>query len=75
MSFLNEKTKHSDLSMRTSELYEHFKNWFVTNNPKQNIPTNREFTMSIRKYKKIDKIKFNNIVANGIRNIDIIDEL
>lgn len=71
LSFLNECTQDTNSHIRTSTLYEAFKTWFVHNNPRTHIPSNREFTINIKKYKDVEKIKELNIVANGIKNLGI----
>ena len=72
LQFLNECTVDGTTNVRTSALYDAFKTWFVNNNPKKQIPSNREFTINIKKYKKVDKIRDGAIIINGIKNIQII---
>lgn len=62
--FLNECTKESDTHIKTSELYDVFKGWFVNNNPKKGIPTNREFTINLRNHKKIERTMNGNVIKN-----------
>lgn len=56
-NFLIEFTQESNTHVRTSSLYDAFKKCFVNNNPNTHIPSNREFTISIKKYKTVKRSK------------------
>jgi putative DNA primase/helicase len=71
LSFLNECTEESNTNVKSVDLYEIFKNWFVTNNPNRPIPTQRKFSLEIKKHITIEHIKFNGASTSGIRNLKI----
>lgn len=48
-----------------------FQKWFVNNNPKTHIPTNREFTLNIKRHENVTKIKNKGSVVNGIKNLEL----
>lgn len=73
-NFLNECTEESNAHIRTSTLYEAFKTWFVTNNPKTHIPSNKEFMMNLKKHKVVEKIRFVGSPLNGVKNLKLIEE-
>lgn len=72
LTFLNECTEESVTHIRTSVLYDGFKTWFITNNPKTRIPSNREFMTNIKKHKTVERIRDNDSVINGIKKLKII---
>lgn len=74
LSFLDECTEFSAKHVKTSALYEAFQKWFVTNNPKTHIPSNREFTINLKKHKNVGKIRFVGSNLNGIKNLKLLDE-
>lgn len=74
LSFLIECTEEATTHIRTSALYDAFKKWFIMNNPKAPVPSNREFTMNLKRHKPVGKIRDNVSVANGIKNLGIIKE-
>ena len=74
LNFLMECTETADTHIRLSIVYEAFKKWFVTNNPKTHIPSNREFSSCIRKHKVIEKIRFGNTVGQGIKKMKLLNE-
>lgn len=65
LTFLNECTYEANTHIRTSLLYEAFKKWFIVNNPRTHIPSNREFTINIKKYKIVEKIRDCGSSING----------
>lgn len=72
--YMNERTQKSEKKhIHTGMLYEDFIKWFIKNNPNEkNMPSNKEFSKELRKINYlIEKIKINNIVANGIKNIKL----
>ena len=70
--YLDERTEKSDKHIHTSTLYEDFKNWYVINNLKNKIPSNREFIKELRKYVIVeDKVKVNILNTTGIKNFKI----
>jgi P4 family phage/plasmid primase-like protien len=72
LSFLNECTEDSDNeNIHCVKLYEKFKYWFVTNNPKTKIPSNKEFINNLRKHKEIKDIKINGVPKLGIKKLSI----
>ena len=71
MNFLTECTEDSDIHISKSAIYEAFKTWFVANNPKTHIPSNREFTTSIKKHKNIKKVRVGNLVVYGIEKLKL----
>ena len=71
LSFLNENTEESITHIKTIDIYAYFKDWFRINNPNTKIPNNRDFISNIKKYKKIDKIRFGTNLFYGIKNLKI----
>jgi hypothetical protein len=70
--YLNERTEYSDTHIHTSALYEDFKTWFISNNPKCAIPSSRAFSNGIYQYfTKHDSIKICDKVSPGIKNIHL----
>lgn len=74
LNFLNDCTEKSNSNIRTSTLYNVFKKWFESNNPKVAAPNNKIFLKNIKKHEKMGKIKENTSVINGIKNLKIIAE-
>ena len=74
LNFLNECTEESDVYIRSVDLYNYFKEWYARNNSDKIIPTQRKFSIGIKKYKKIEKVRINEIVTSGIKNLDIRKE-
>lgn len=72
--FINECTKKADIHIRTSILYEAFKNWFSTNNPGIKMPSNKEFIRNIKKYKEVVRIRDRDSGVNGIKFLDLTEE-
>src|SRR5271170_3273574 len=72
-NFFTECTEKADTHITMATLYEAFKTWFVANNPKTHIPTNREFTPNVKKHKEIEKVRADKI-ANGIKNLKLFAE-
>ena len=74
LTYLNERTKESEKSAHTSDLFEDFKQWFRNNNPHEKIPNHKTFVKGIHKHKEIHKsIKINNKVTFGIKHIELIE--
>lgn len=72
--FFNECTEEAETHISKSSIYEAFKTWFVANNPKTRIPSNREFATSIKKHKVIKKVRIGGSVVYGIENLRILDD-
>lgn len=73
LNFFAECTENADTHIHMTTLYEAFKTWFVTNNPKTHIPTNREFAPNVKKHKEVEKVRVGKI-SNGIKNLKLIAE-
>jgi prophage antirepressor-like protein len=73
LRFIEECTEKSDTHIKTTELYEKFKNWFKINNPNAKVPSNREFISNIKKHKTVEYVKINKSTFYGIKNIGIKD--
>jgi len=71
LTFLNECTEEADSHIKTSELYEYFKEWFRLNNPHTKIPNNREFVTCIKKHKHVEHIRVGKSTGYGIKNLKI----
>jgi P4 family phage/plasmid primase-like protien len=71
LQFLNEtfiETNDDNDKIFCIDLYAIFKDWFKNNNPNAKIPSDREFTKNLRKYKKVDEgIRINDKVRRGIK--------
>ena len=74
VSFLSECTKISNTHTRTSVLYDTFKTWFLKKKYTIATPSNRQFTINLRKHKTVEKIRDATTNVNGIKNLKIIDE-
>lgn len=73
LQFLNECTEESDTHVKTTELYENFKNWFKTNNPNTKMQSNREFIKNIKKHFNIESVKIEGKAYDGIKKRKIKD--
>jgi P4 family phage/plasmid primase-like protien len=71
LSFLNECTEEAETHIKTTILYENFKEWFKINNPHQKIPSNREFIKNIKKHRTIEHVKIDGKSVDGIKNCSI----
>lgn len=71
--YLDERTEKSDLHVHTSTLYWDFKNWFVQNNPKAKIPSNKIFVAGLRNHIVIEQVKINGKPTTGTKNLQIVD--
>jgi phage/plasmid-associated DNA primase len=71
LQFINECTEPSETHIKNSDLYEYFKVWFKTNNPNVKIPSNREFSANIKKYKTVEQVKIEKCSCYGIKNLQI----
>jgi phage/plasmid-associated DNA primase len=74
LTFMEEMTEESTEHIHTSTLYHEFKCWYMSNNPKQKIPSNRMFINEIRKHYEITKVWNKNKSSIGIKNIKLIIE-
>ena len=74
LQYIEERTEKSDKHIHTSTLYVDFKRWFVSNNPKTKIPSNRVFVANLRNHLTIEKVFANSKSSIGIKNTRIIDE-
>ena len=73
--FLLKYTENSDKHIHMQTLYDKYKDWFKNNNPNAKIPSNKEFTLNIKKYKEIKKhTRVNNRVSSGIFNLKLKDD-
>lgn len=71
--YLDKRTKTSDTHIHTSALYDDFKIWFASNKIGDNLPSNREFIKTFRKYHTIlSNVKVNGKPTNGIKNLQLI---
>jgi prophage antirepressor-like protein len=73
LRFIEECTEKSNTHIKTTDLYEKFKNWFKINNPNTKVPSNREFISNIKKHKTVEYVKINKSTFYGIKNIGIKD--
>jgi hypothetical protein len=74
--YLNERTEYSDTHIHTSALYEDFKTWFISNNPKCAIPSSRAFVNNIRQYVSVEKsVKVNKSSTVGVKNLRCINDI
>jgi P4 family phage/plasmid primase-like protien len=70
LNFLNECTLKSETHIRSTDLYESFKEWFVNTNPKEKIPSNRCFAANVRKHNiNITNVKISGKTVSGYKNI------
>jgi phage/plasmid-associated DNA primase len=71
LQFLNECTEESETHIHTAILYESFKEWFKINNPGTKLPSNKNFTTNLKKYKKIEAVRVDTKSSCGIKNLKI----
>jgi P4 family phage/plasmid primase-like protien len=74
LQFLEECTEKSDRHIHTSTLYEAFKNWFVGNNPRTKIPSNRIFVAGLKNYHSIEPVRVDTKTTTGIKNLKLINK-
>lgn len=75
LTYLNENTEeNSDGHIHCSNLYTVFKDWFKENNPNTKIPNNKEFVNGIKRYKTVEKLRVNDKVQLGIKNLKLNDD-
>lgn len=74
LKFLRECTEDAETHVSKSSVFETFKSWFVANNPNARVPSNREFTMSIKKYKVIKKVRIGGSVVYGIEKLKFTNQ-
>jgi phage/plasmid-associated DNA primase len=74
LNFFTECTEEADTHISKSSIYEAFKTWFVMNNPKTHIPSNREFSTNIKKHKVIKKVRVGGSVVHGIEKLKLLEE-
>ena len=77
LQFLNEylvETNDDNDRVFCLELYACFKDWFKSGNPNSKIPSDREFTKNLRKYKKVEEgIRIGERVRRGIKKHKLIE--
>jgi P4 family phage/plasmid primase-like protien len=71
LSFLNENTIQSESHVHIVMLYATFKEWYKTNNPNTKIPNNKDFVNGIKKYKNVEKVRVDDKVQLGIKQLDL----
>jgi P4 family phage/plasmid primase-like protien len=72
LQFLNECTEDSETHLQTTVLYEAFKIWYISNNPKTKIPSNREFMANLKRNKKTaEHVKIEGATKYGIKNLKL----
>ena len=71
LCFLDENTHKSESDIHCSHLYDSFKEWFRTNNPTTKIPNNKDFINGISKYHEVKKIRIDNTILRGIKNLSL----
>lgn len=78
LQFLNEyveETTDENDRIFCVDLYCIFKEWFKLNNPNTKIPSDREFTKCLRKYKHIEEsLRIGNKVRRGFKKNKIINQ-
>jgi len=74
LSFLNECTEDSDSNIKTTILYDCFKEWYKINNPHAKIPNNRGFCNGIKKYKTLEKVSYEGKSVHGIKKLKLKDQ-
>jgi hypothetical protein len=73
VQYIEERTEPSDKHIHTSTLYSDFKQWFIENNPKVKIPSNRVFVASLRNHLILEQVRVNNKSTLGIKYIRLIN--
>jgi prophage antirepressor-like protein len=74
LRFLNECTKESKTHLKSLVLYEAFNDWYKSNYPNTQVPTNRTFYIGVRNHKDIYKVKCDGAVVYGIKNLQLISD-
>lgn len=75
LQFLEECTESAETHVHTSEIYVHFKNWFIENNPRTRIPSNRVFVANIRSHRVVEQVRVGGKNTLGIKNIGLINKV
>jgi hypothetical protein len=75
LQFLNECTEESTKHIKNTDLYENYINWFKNKNPNEIVPSNREFTLNIKKYKAFCHVNIDKQSVYGIKNLRLKIEL
>lgn len=76
LQYIEERTEKSEKHIHTSTLYADFKRWFVENNPRTKIPSNRVFVANLRNHMIVEQVSVDNKSSTGVKNIRTIrDEL
>lgn len=63
--------KHSESHISVNVLYDHFKSWFRSCNPKSPIPCIKEFRSGMGKYKQIKYVRIFDNIVRGFSNLQI----
>jgi P4 family phage/plasmid primase-like protien len=75
LNFLNENTENTNDDndkVHCSDLYSIFKEWFKFNNPTTKIPSDKEFSKGLKKYKNIDEsVRIEKSVKRGVKGLKI----
>ena len=71
--YLDERTEKADTHIHTSVLYTDFKKWFVENNPKAKIPSNKIFVANLRIHIDIGHVRSGDNVTIGTKNLKLIN--
>ena len=70
--FLDEMTVKSDKHIHTSVLYSAFKEWYIRNNPKTKIPSNKIFVEGLRCHVTVENVKIDGKSTTGTKNLQIV---
>ena len=73
LQYLTERTEKSDKHIHTSILYADFKRWFVENNQKTRIPSNRVFVSNLRNHVILEQVRVDNKNTLGIKFLQLIN--
>ena len=72
--YLEERTEYSDKHIHTKTLYTDFTKWFISNNPKTKIPSNKIFVSALRNHGLfIENVKIDGKSTTGTKNLKIVD--
>jgi len=73
LRFLDEKTIETNKKhIHCTVIYKEFTEWCIQNNLNEQIPCHRIFVNTLRNYIDIDKVRVNNKIAYGVKNLALL---
>ena len=73
LQYLEERTEESDKHIHTSTLYTDFKSWFIENNPKAKIPSNKFFVAGLRNHLTLEQVRVGEKNTLGVKCLKLVN--